>query len=213
LQVTELSQVIKRLDIGMDRPLHQIKLIFAAAVVGLSLSASAQTPSTQPAGADASATDASSGAQSRPSDRGGARGRNFNPLQMRQIQEGLQATDDEWQVIEPRIEKIESLRRAIQGSRFGNRPRRGNPTGVVASPVAPTVSPKGDPTELQTASQQLQEALNNKDTKPQELKARLAALREARTHALAELTQAQDNLREILTSRQEAVLVTYGLLN
>lgn len=186
----------------------EIKYIFATAVLGLCLTAQAQTPSTQPAGADVAAV-----SESRAADRGAARGRNFSQTQMQRVQEALQASDDEWKVIEPRIEKIESIRRAIQGSRFGNRTRRGNPNNALASPGAPTRAPATDQTELQTASQQLQEALNNKDTKPQELKARLAALREARAQALAELTKAQDDLRDILTARQEAVLVTFGLLN
>jgi hypothetical protein len=190
--------------------LREIKFIFATAALGLCLTTQAQTPSTQPAGADATP-------ESRTADRGAARGRNFSQTQMQRVQEALQASDDEWKVIEPRIEKIESIRRAIQGSRFGNRTRRGNPNNVLTSPAAPTrapaPAPATDQTELQTASQQLQEALNNKDTKPQELKARLATLREARAQALAELTKAQDDLRDILTARQEAVLVTFGLLN
>ncbi len=49
--------------------------------------------------------------------------------------------------------------------------------------------------------------------KPEEIKARLKALREAREAAKDELVKAKDKLREILTQRQEAQLVLYGFLD
>jgi hypothetical protein len=57
----------------------------------------------------------------------------------------------------------------------------------------------------------LLKALDNKASAT-EIKAKLADLRAARKKKEAELEKAQDNLREILSARQEAVAVTLGLL-
>lgn len=199
----------------MGLTVRSARLIFVAGVLGFGGLSLAQSASTRPADARAE-----NGNASAPAERGRSRnGRNFTAAQMQRLQDSLQATDDEWKIIQPRIEKIESLRRSNQSSRTSSRGRRGNSSGSSAG-MAPAVSgsptqapASGEQTELQIASQQLQQALNNKDTPPQELKARLAALREARAHALEELTKTQEELRDILTSRQEAVLVTLGLLN
>lgn len=45
-----------------------------------------------------------------------------------------------------------------------------------------------------------------------DLKVKLTALREARKKKEADLAQAQDDLRQILSVRQEAIAVTLGLL-
>jgi hypothetical protein len=57
----------------------------------------------------------------------------------------------------------------------------------------------------------LRKALDNKASAA-EIKAELADLRAARKKKEAELENAQDGLREILSARQEAVAVTLGLL-
>ncbi len=46
----------------------------------------------------------------------------------------------------------------------------------------------------------------------EELKAKLAALRDARAKARADLEAAQKDLQEVLTPRQEAVLVAMGMI-
>jgi len=50
------------------------------------------------------------------------------------------------------------------------------------------------------------------DASPADIKAKLAELRAARKKKEAELEKAQDQLREILSPRQEAIAVTLGLL-
>jgi hypothetical protein len=57
----------------------------------------------------------------------------------------------------------------------------------------------------------LRKAIDNK-APAAEIKAKLADLRAARKTKEAELEKAQDNLREILSARQEAVAVTLGFL-
>jgi hypothetical protein len=58
----------------------------------------------------------------------------------------------------------------------------------------------------------LQAVLDNKDSKPDEIKSKLDALRDARGKARDQLTKAQGDLKSLLTQRQEAVLVTRGML-
>jgi Spy/CpxP family protein refolding chaperone len=66
---------------------------------------------------------------------------------------------------------------------------------------------------VQQAARELQESLANKDAASDDVKAKLSALREARSKLQADLNKAQDQLREVLTARQEAVLVMAGMLN
>jgi hypothetical protein len=63
-----------------------------------------------------------------------------------------------------------------------------------------------------TASQELRTTLDNKESTPEQIKAKLDALRAARAKAREELTAAQNELREIASVRQEAVLVRDGVL-
>ena len=62
------------------------------------------------------------------------------------------------------------------------------------------------------ASAELRTALENKDTAADEIAKKLASLREARDKARADLLATQKELKEVLTQRQEAVLVTMGML-
>lgn len=62
-------------------------------------------------------------------------------------------------------------------------------------------------------TRELWELLDNKETKVEEIKARLTALRDARKKVQQELTKARQQLRPILTLRQEAVLVLSELLD
>jgi hypothetical protein len=81
---------------------------------------------------------------------------------------------------------------------FGNAP--GGPGG-------PGGFGRGASPELEA----LRKAIDNKASAA-EIKAKLAELRAARKKKEAELENAQDDLREILSARQEAVAVTLGLL-
>ena len=60
-------------------------------------------------------------------------------------------------------------------------------------------------------AEDLQKALDAKAS-PDELKAKLAKFREARKVKEAALTKAQEDLRKVLTVRQEATAVSMGLL-
>lgn len=137
--------------------------------------------------------------------RGGRRG-GFDPAQMRQrmmnrIKEQLGASDQEWQVLEPRIEKVQTLRREAEGGRMFMRRRGGNEDEQ---------QPQSD---LAKATQALQQTLENENATAEQIKAKLTALREAREKAKQQYEKASAELRELLTQRQEAQLVLMGILD
>ena len=157
-----------------------------------------------------------------------ARG-NFDPAQMRQrmdqqMKDSLGVTDDEWKALQPKLEKVQTLSRqgmgggmmgmGARGGRGGRGP--GAPGAAPATPGAETpaagAAPARPESEVQKAAAALQKVLDNKEAKPEDIKTALAALRDARAKAKTELDQAKKELREILTARQEAVLVARGIL-
>jgi len=131
----------------------------------------------------------------------------FDPAQFRErmmnnIKERLGSSDDEWKVLEPKVEKVMTAQRESRaGGGFGGfGGRRGG-----GGDQQPT-------TEIGKASADLRTALENKDTPADEIAKKLAAFREAREKGRAQLQAAQKELKEILTQRQEAVLVNMGML-
>ena len=140
--------------------------------------------------------------QPRPT-RGGMRGdpAQFRTRMMERIKEDLKVTDDEWKVMEPKIEKVQTLQmqtRAGRG-RFGMR----GPQGQESERPTSNVEKKAD---------ELQKLLADQSAKPEAIKAALKALRDARETAKADLAKAQKDLREVLNLRQESQLVLTGIL-
>ena len=140
-----------------------------------------------------------------------------DPAQFRQrfmdrIKEQLGSSDDEFKVLQPKIEQLFEIQRQSRGGGMGfggGGGRRGGPNGGAPDPnAAPTPT-----TPTQEKVKDLQATLDNKDSKPDEIKAKLAALRDARAKAKEELNKAQAELRDLLTQRQEAALVMMGLLD
>lgn len=136
--------------------------------------------------------------------------RQFDPAAFKQqrldrLKEQLSATDDEWKVLQPKIEKVMDAQMAGFGGGFGRGGRGGNNGGAAAADAPP-------PTPTAKAQQELRTLLENKDASADDIKAKLAALRDARAKTKADLEAARKDLKEVLTQRQEAVLVTNGML-
>ena len=68
-------------------------------------------------------------------------------------------------------------------------------------------------TPVDQAKSELRELLSNKDAAPEQIKAGLTALRLANEKARQELAKARQDLRQLMTVRQEATLVLSGLLD
>ena len=150
----------------------------------------------------------------------GGQGRgNFDPAQMRErmmsrIKEQLGATDEEWKAIEPKVDKVMTAQRESRGGGFGGfgrggpgggGPGGGGGGGGGGADQQPT-------TAVGKASADLRTTLDSKDAAPETIAKKLATLREARDKARKDVGDAQKELKEILTQRQEAVLVINGML-
>lgn len=106
------------------------------------------------------------------------------------VNKELGISAEEWAVIQPRLAAVLNLSQA--------------PFGQGDTPAALRVA---------QGYNDLMVLLQNKEAKPEEIKAKLTALRAAREQARQELSKAQQNLRQLMTLRQEAVLVLNGLLD
>ncbi len=161
---------------------------------------------------------------------GGERGMrgDFDPQRMQQMmeqrmQEQLGATAEEWKVLGPRVMKVMNLSRqttGMGGMRMGmmapGGARRGGPQGDQEGPGgrgARGPFAQGEPTAVDTAGEALQTTLENTAATPDEIKTKLTALRTAKEKARAELATAQQELKQVLTLRQEAQMVLMGMLN
>ena len=143
---------------------------------------------------------------------------NFDPAQMRQrmnerMMQQLGVTEEEWKVIEPLYTKVTELQRNTRGrGGFGMRGgfggRGGRNRGGMGAP-----DQNAEPTALEKAQQDLSTLLENDSATPEQIKAKLTALRQARDKARQELAQAQENLRKVLSLKQEAQLVLMGTLD
>lgn len=144
---------------------------------------------------------------------GGRGGRgNFDPAQMQQrmnerIKERFGSTDEEWKAIEPLVTKVNEARMASAAggmrSMFGGRNRGGN-NGDQGN--RPRFGP--EPSAEETA---LSDAIENNASKD-DLKAKMADFRKAKAAKEAELKTAQENLKKVLTTKQEAVALEMGLV-
>jgi hypothetical protein len=158
----------------------------------------------------------------------GGPGGQFDPAQMRQRmmqmwQEQLGADDDAWKVIEPRLTKVMELSRqssrgrgmfglfGLRGMR-GMRGQRGDRGQRGNRPRFPGQEDR-EPSAVEKAEEALSTTLENESASADTIKQQLTALRQARLKAQQELAAAQQSLREILSVRQEALLVLSGMLN
>lgn len=119
----------------------------------------------------------------------------------------LKVTDEEWAIIQPLLEKVQTKQRDAMVGRFGffgGRRNGGNNGGGdrAGRPERPA-TPEIDA---------LKAALEAENSSPAEIKTKLEAVRALRKKAVAELEQAREELRKVLTQRQEATLVMVGIL-
>jgi len=158
-----------------------------------------------------------------------------DPAQWRQdridrLREQLEIKEDaDWKAIEPIVSKVMDAERDVMamrvggmfGGRGGNRRGGGGGTGGGSTGTTSTntasssdqsrprrTSPFGEPSAAVT---DLQKAIDDK-APAADLKAKLAAVRAETKDKEAKLEAAQEELRGVLSSRQEAIAVVNGLL-
>ena len=151
-----------------------------------------------------------------------AQGRgNFDPAQMKQdridrTRDQLEVKDDaEWKVIEPMVGKVIDAQMEVMamrmggfGGRGGRRNRGGDTNSTSATPRPTRPSPFGEPSAAVTA---LKTAIDAK-APDAELKTKLEAVRAERKDKEAKLDAAEEELKGVLSARQEAIAVANGLL-
>jgi len=171
-----------------------------------------------PSPAPTAATPAASAAPSA-SPTGDARREEFRTRMNGFIKTALKATDDEWAVIQPLLEKVQTLQRESfagrMGGMMGGFGRRGRGEGgdqAAASPSASQTNTNNNRPAGSPESQALKAALDSDATSSADIKAKLQALRDARKKTTADLDQAREDLKKVLTLRQEATLVNMGIL-
>jgi Spy/CpxP family protein refolding chaperone len=181
--------------------------VIAAGTAGVAFAQNAAGGAAAAPGAQAGGAGGNQGGGQGGGGRGG-RG-NFDPAQMRQammdrIKESLGASDEDWKILQPKIEKVTTLQAQVRsGSMFGG--RRGGPGGGDGGGV-PT-------NDVDAKAQELRTVLDKKDATNDDLAQKVTALRTAREKARTEIAKAQMALRETLTPRQEAQLVLVGILD
>ncbi|MBM3842025.1 MAG: hypothetical protein FJ397_01975 [Verrucomicrobia bacterium] len=154
-------------------------------------------------------------------DRGGDRG-GFNPQEMQArmlagLRERMEVKDDEeWKLISERITKVAELRRSAPGGpgmgmMMGRGPGGGGGPGGSGREEGGSgrggSRPGGGSAEMTALASALRDKLPDA-----EIKSRLDRLRDQRKDSEAKLARAQEELRAVLTMRQEAMAVMAGLL-
>jgi hypothetical protein len=153
---------------------------------------------------------------------------NVDPAQaqqrmMERYREQLGVTnDDEWKAIEGRVQKVLDARREVgfggmgRGMMMGRGGRGGGGGGAANDNATAGAGQgggrRGGGRQLSPAAQELQQAIEAK-APTDEIKTKLAKYREDRQQKEANLQKAQDDLKKVLNSRQEATAVLMGLLN
>lgn len=148
--------------------------------------------------------------------RRGGRG-NFDPTQFQQrimdnVKEKLAFTNDaEWTAVKPLVQKVIDARRdtMVRMSGFG---RRGGTNGDNSAQNSDQSARRGSFDQSSPEADSLQKSLDS-NAPIDQIKAGLEKYRAARKDKEAKLAEAQENLRKVLTVRQEAQAVLLGLLN
>jgi len=175
---------------------------------------------------------------SRPSDRGGQRGPgesrrgggfDLEAMQQRLVEgihQRLSATDEDWKVIEPLVKDVMQKQSEARISDFGGLgrmmfERKGGPGGQdqgqrsgAESQKGRTEGERGGGSRVQNPEvEALSQVLESTTATPDEIKAKLEALRQARAKREEDLQKAREALRDVVTVKQEAMLVLMGLLD
>ena len=133
----------------------------------------------------------------------------------------LAGNEERWKLIQPKLKKVQDLRyRATStvgaGVSDGSSDSRTGPGGPRLKWDRPWKDKAlSELTEAQRLATDLRTLLERKDTTPTAFRSKMAALREARSKDLEikrQYAEARQELRQILTAREEAIFVLSGWL-
>lgn len=158
------------------------------------------------------------------------------------MKQALEVDERQWKAIEPKLKKVRACRAqafvgiglpfqssftssvvplpgGAGGQSFGGgfaggfQFQAGGGQGTVAHSSSPWQDFGRQPTEGERICEELQLLLQVPGAGPDEIRLKLDALRKAREKARKQLVKAQQELRKVLTFRQQARLVLMGLLD
>ena len=129
-----------------------------------------------------------------------------------QIRKRLGASDEEWAVLLPRLENLiraqQEARTGISGLRGG-----GGGAGPGGGRGAGLLGPSRDkPSDLELAAEAVRLAARDPDIPNRDTSLALKEYRKERDKARAKLAAAEQEIRDLVTQRQEAILVMLGVL-
>jgi hypothetical protein len=133
--------------------------------------------------------------------------------------ERLGATDEEWRVLAPKLERLAKAQQEARGPSGGGggRPEGGGRGGMLGGFLGGGGAAAGDTSliglALQAAAEKLRTVARDANTPPDEVQRRLDEYRAAREKARQVVVEAERDLRESLTPRQEGILLMAGVLN
>jgi len=124
------------------------------------------------------------------------------------LKQKLGCTDDEWTVLGPKVLKVYTLLSSqstgLQMRQLMGNSRQGNSQGRSGSNQSTSSDDK--------TIEELQTLLLSEDTTSTQLKSKIAEVRKAKEKTRQELAKAQKDLRELLSLKQEAILISLGML-
>ncbi len=129
---------------------------------------------------------------------------------VRMIKNDLKITDEEWTIIGPRMNRVIDLTNN-NNARLATF-RKMSRKWYTDSGITIKAYDQEDKNPVETASDNLEKLVKNETATTEEIKEALTKLRAAREATQQELVKAQEELKEVLTIKQEAKLVMYGIL-
>jgi hypothetical protein len=138
-----------------------------------------------------------------------------------QAREALGCSDQEWEILWPRIAQVMAASKEVNAGRGAKGPpkkpwKENEPKEIKEQKEAKEPKP-GEPVRQLSLVEQTVQDLRTVAVEPSATAAvareRITAFRQARLKAGEQLTRAQDELRGLLTPRQEAGLIALGVLD
>lgn len=164
------------------------------------------------------------GGQGGPGGQGGFDPAQFMDMMLDRMQEQLEFSDAEWKAVRPLVQGVMEKQRATRGpgmggmfGRGGRGGRGGQPGGANAD--APARGPQagrggrgGQPGAGDFPEQDALQAAIDSNAAAADIKTKLDAYKKAVVKNEAALKKAQDDLRAVLSVKQEAQLTLFGML-
>jgi Spy/CpxP family protein refolding chaperone len=132
----------------------------------------------------------------------GGFGGGFGAGNLDDVKKQLSATDEEWKIVGAKLQKVIAARQVVTSD---------NRNAFPAGPGPGFGGPSGN--MVSQAQAELKAVIDDPKHTKTEVEEKVAAVRKARQKAKSELETAQKDLLKMLTSAQEAVLVSLGYLD